>query len=59
MATKKYDISTLKHEINVAKHIITTLNKGMGMKSLVQSSRCTAHINLKQYIETKLMKDSR
>ena len=39
---KKYDISTLKHHINIAKHI-RTLNKGMGMIALVQSRRGTAH----------------
>ena len=46
MGTQKYDISTLKHQINVVKHI-TTLNKGMGMIALVQSRRDIAHINLK------------
>ena len=47
MGTQKYDISTLKHQINVAKHI-TTLNKGMGMIALVQSRRIIVHINPKQ-----------
>ena len=30
MGTRIYDMSTLKHQINVVKHK-TTLNKGMGM----------------------------
>ena len=34
MGTQKYDINTLKHQINVAKHT-TILNKGMGMIALV------------------------
>ena len=45
MGTQKYDINTLKHQINVAKHI-TTLNKGMGMIALVQFCRGTVHVNL-------------
>ena len=47
MGTKTNDINTLKHQINVAKYI-TTLNKGMGMTTLVQSRRDTAHLNPKQ-----------
>ena len=47
MGIQKCDINTLKHQINVAKHI-TTLNKGMGMIALVQSRRGTAQINPKQ-----------
>ena len=47
MGTQKYDISTLKHQIDVVKHI-TTLNKGMGMIALVESRRNTVHINPKQ-----------
>ena len=48
MGTQKYDINTLKHQINVAKRI-TTLNKGMGMMiGLVQSRHGAAHINLEQ-----------
>ena len=37
MGTQKYDISTLKHQINIAKHI-TTLNKGTKIIALVQSA---------------------
>ena len=51
MGTQKYDISTLKHQIKVAKHI-TTLNKGMGMIALVESHRNTVHMNPKQKKET-------
>ena len=47
MDTQKYDINTLKHQLNVAEHI-TTLNKGMDMIALVQSRRDTLHINPKQ-----------
>ena len=47
MGTQKYDINTLKHQINIAKHI-TTINKGTGMITLVQSRCGTAHINPKQ-----------
>ena len=47
MGTKKYDINTLTHQFDAAKHI-TTLNKGMGMIALVQSRCGTAHVNLKQ-----------
>ena len=47
MGTTKYDISTLKHQIDARKYI-TTLNKGMGMIALVQSRRGTAQINPKQ-----------
>ena len=47
MGIRNYDINSLKHQINVAKHI-TTLNKGMGMIALVQSRRIIVHINPKQ-----------
>ena len=47
MGTQKFDINTLKHQINVVKHT-TTLNKGMGMKALVQSNCDTMHINSQQ-----------
>ena len=56
MSTQNNDISALKHQINIAKHI-TTLNKGMGMIALVQSRRDTAHINLNN--KKRQMKDSR
>ena len=44
MGTKKYDINTLKHQIDTAKHI-TTLTKAMGVIALVQYCRGTAHVN--------------
>ena len=47
IGTQKYEINTLNHQINVAKHI-TTLNKGMGMIAMVQSRRGTAHVNRNQ-----------
>ena len=47
MGTQKYDISTLKHQMNIAKHI-TTLNKAMGMIASVQSRLGTLHINPEQ-----------
>ena len=48
MDIKKYDISTLEHQILYAAKHITTLNNGMGMIALVQSRRGTAHVNIKQ-----------
>ena len=47
MGTPKYDISTLKHQIDSAKYI-TTLNKRIGMIALVQTRRGTAHVNPRQ-----------
>jgi hypothetical protein len=42
-ALKKYEINTLKHQINAA-NIKTTLNKGVRMIASVQSHRVALHM---------------